>query len=72
MIATPGQRNEALEFENVMPACQINMFRKDKRPTALAGDKGYSSAAIREFIHNLGIDDVIPTRSNEKPYESFD
>lgn len=72
VIATPGQRNEAPEFENVMQACLINTFRKDKRPTALAGDKGYSSRAIREYIHKLGVEDVIPTRSNETASENFD
>lgn len=72
VIATPGQRHEAPEFENVMNACLINTFRKDKRPDALAGDKGYSSAAIRQYIHKLGIEDVIPTRSNETGNENFD
>ena len=37
VIATAGQLNEAPEFENVMKACLINTFRKEKRPEALAG-----------------------------------
>jgi len=72
VIATAGQRNEAPEFENVMKACLINTFRKNKRPDALAGDKAYSSKAIRQYISKLGIEDVIPTRSNEKQNEAFD
>ncbi len=72
VIATAGQRNEAPEFENVMSACLINTFRKEKRPEALAGDKAYSSKAIRQYIAKLGIEDVIPTRSNEKQNDAFD
>jgi len=72
VIATAGQRNEAPEFENVMNACQINTFRKNKRPDALAADKAYSSKKIRQFISKLGIEDVIPTRSNEKRNDDFD
>jgi len=65
VTATAGQRNEAPEFENVIASSRINIFRKAKRPDALAGDKGYSSGKIREFIAKHGIQDVIPTRSNE-------
>lgn len=72
VIATPGQRNEAPEFNNVMQACRINTFRKEKRPDALAGDRAYSSHAIRESIAKLEIEAVIPTRSNESPNEDFD
>jgi len=72
VTATAGQRNEAPEFENVMNACLINTFRKAKRPEALAADKAYSSKAIRHYISKLGIEDVIPTRTNESSNETFD
>ncbi len=72
ITATPGQRNEAPEFENVMGECLINTFRKENRPLALAADKAYSSKAIRKQIAKLGIEDVIPTRSNETRNNSFD
>lgn len=72
VTATPGHRNEAPEFENVMEACLINMFRKANRPEALAADKAYSSQAIRKYIANLDIENVIPTRSNETRDETFD
>lgn len=71
VIATPGQRNEAPEFENVMDACLINMFRTVNRPEALAADKAYSSKAIRDYIAKLKIEDVIPTRSNEATNDGF-
>ena len=71
ITATAGQRNEAPEFENVFANSLINIFRKDKRPDALAGDKGYSSGKIRRFIAKRGIEDVIPTRSNETRNPDF-
>ena len=72
VTATAGQRNEAPEFENVMNACQIRIFRKANRPEALAADKAYSSKAIRQYIARLKIEDVIPTRSNETRSREFD
>ena len=72
VTATPGQKHEAPEFENLMQACLVNTFRKEKRPDALAGDKGYSSKSIRDYISKLEINDVIPTRSNETPNDDFD
>ena len=72
VTATPGQKHEAPEFENLMQACLVNTFRKAKRPEALAGDKGYSSKSIRDHISKLEINDVIPTRSNETPNDNFD
>lgn len=71
VIATPGQRNEAPEFENVMDACLINTFRKANRPESLAADKAYSSKAIRNYIAKREIEDVIPTRSNETQKTAF-
>jgi transposase len=62
VTATPG----------LMQACLVNTFRKEKRPDALAGDKGYSSKSIRDYISKLEINDVIPTRSNETPNDDFD
>jgi len=72
ITATAGQKNEAPEFTNVMASSMINTFRKDKRPAAIAGDKAYSSKHIRQFIHDLDVVDVIPTRSNEIQNPEFD
>lgn len=72
ITATPGQRNEAREFQNVMQACLIKTFRKANRPAALAADKAYSSRDIREYIAKLEVEDVIPTRSNETRNDDFD
>lgn len=71
VTATPGQRNEAPEFKNVVQASQINTFRKANRPAALAADKAYSSKAIRDYIAEMEIEQVIPTRSNETRNQHF-
>ena len=39
---------------------------QDKRPDAIAGDKGYSSGAIRRWLAKRDIQDVNPTRKDEK------
>jgi transposase len=72
VTATPGQRNESTEFSELMSSCVLSMHRINKRPEAIAGDKGYSSRAIREQIQKLGADDVIPTRSNQAAHDDFD
>jgi transposase len=72
VTATPGQRNESTEFAELLARCNLSTRRVKKRPVAIAGDKGYSSNAIREQIRKLGADDVIPTRSNETAREGFD
>jgi len=71
VTATPGQRNEAPEFENVMDASLIHTFRKANRPVALAADKAYSSKSIRDYIAKMDIENVSPTRSNEIPDQHF-
>ena len=72
VTATAGQRHESTEFENLLANCELSLYRRSNRPEALAGDKGYSSNAIRESIQNLQVTDVIPTRSNESTNEAFD
>ena len=42
------------------------------RPDRVAGDKGYSSGAVRRYLRGRGIGAVIPHRSTEPPHPSFD
>lgn len=42
------------------------------KPDRIAGDKAYSSNAIRASLRRRGIGDVIPTRDNEKRRSDFD
>lgn len=72
VTATPGQRNEGPEFANLLESTSISTFRLAQRPKALAGDRAYNSAAIREHISKRGINPVIPTRSSEASDPNFD
>jgi len=65
VTATPGQSHESKEFENLVQQCPLSLHRIASRPDAIAGDKGYSSGAIRKWLNCRQIKDVIPTRSNE-------
>ena len=72
VTATGGQKHESTEFECLLENCELSIHRHSKRPDALAGDKGYSSGAIRACIRKLSIHGVIPTRSNETADANFD
>ena len=69
---TGGQRHESTEFKNLMGQCEMSLHRYESRPDAIAGDKGYSSDAIREHIEYRSIEPVIASRSNETRDDSFD
>lgn len=71
VTATPGQNGEAPEFENLIASIPLSLQRKAKRPQAVAGDKAYSSNAIRSYLRRKGISDVIPTRTNERRCKRF-
>lgn len=71
VTATGGQRHESTEFERLLENCELSLHRRSKRPDALAGDKGYSSGAIRQLIRRLAIHDVIPTRTTETADADF-
>lgn len=40
--------------------------RRRRKPRRLAGDKGYSSPRVRDWLSARGIDPVIPHKDNEK------
>ncbi len=72
VTATGGKRHEASEFENLFDHCELSVHFFRQRPDAIAGDKGYSSKAIRNSISSRSIKPVIPTRKREAPNERFD
>ncbi|TWT65550.1 IS5 family transposase [Crateriforma conspicua] len=72
ITATGGQRHESTELENLIDHCELSLHRYDSRPDAIAGDKGYSSHAIRDRLRELGIKPVIGSKSNESREEEFD
>ena len=61
---TAGQVNECTEFEAVVNRVRIG---RGQRPEALAGDKGYSTPRIRQWLRRHAIRAVIPRRSDQHP-----
>ena len=61
-ILTPGQQHEA----TVVPDLVLSIPHQDLRlPAKVAGDRGYSSPAIRSFFAACGVEPVIPHRKDE-------
>ena len=72
---TPGQTHETQAFETVMEQVAVQSVRgpDKRRPKVLAGDKGYTSKKIREWLRQRGIRPVIAHRENEHARsENFD
>lgn len=65
VTATAGQSHEAPEFENVMEQSVLSIRNRRRRPRHVAGDKGYSSHKIRNWLVQREIIPVIPTKRNE-------
>jgi transposase len=61
---TAGQVNECTQFEEVMNRVRIG---RCTRPEAVAGDKGYSFTAIRDWLRGHSIKAVIPRRKDQYP-----
>jgi transposase len=67
---TAGQDHESTALVELLAGADAELFDYDGEPVAwpvaLAGDKGYRAAWIDEFLQQLGIAPVIPSRKNEK------
>ena len=72
MTLTAGQAHESTEFDRLLANCRLGLLRYANRPMRIAGDKGYSSHAIRNSIAYQRIEPVIPARSNETQQSRFD
>ena len=66
---TAGQAHEATAFDDVLIDADEHLFDHDEVPiawpVALAGDKGYRADWIDEYLLDLGIQPVIPSKANE-------
>jgi transposase len=66
---TAGQTHEAAAFDTVMVGADAHLFDADQEPiawpVALAGDKGYRAAWIDDYLLELDITPVIPSKSNQ-------
>lgn len=67
MRLSAGQRHESVE---VLPLLEETLERM--WPDAVAGDKGYSTAAIRNWLAQREIEAVIPKRENEMGPKQYD
>jgi len=69
-----GQRHESLYAEPVLEAVRIRQSngRVRTRPKAVAGDKGYSYQRVRRYLRRRRIQDVIPTRKDQRRRPGFD
>jgi transposase len=61
---TPGQQHESTRCEPLIQKVLDEPFVL--APDKLAGDKGYSASRIRKFLQELGIEDVIARRKDER------
>jgi transposase len=70
---TAGQVNECTRAESIIGqavACLIGRRRRDRKrrhkPKKIAGDKGYSTQSLRNWLGRQNIEAVIPHKDNEK------
>jgi len=66
---TAGQTHEASVFDTLMAEADEELIDEEGEPiawpVALAGDKGYRAAWIDEYLLDLGITPVIPSKISE-------
>lgn len=64
---TPGQAHESTVLDTILEGADANLFDEDGQPiawpVAIAGDKGYRADWIDEYLLDLGINPVIPTKT---------
>ena len=70
-VLTAGQAHETTALEDVLRRADMELHSDDGAPIAwpvsLAGDKGYRADWIDEYLLELGINPVIPSKANEDP-----
>jgi transposase len=74
-LLTPGQRHEALVFEQLMQQGTVKRLASGQlkhRPHRVVADKGYSSRKIRSYLRQHGIRYTIPHKVNEHRTGPFD
>ena len=74
-ILTEGQRHEQPVLPLLMERRAVKRPGRGRpriRPDRVAGDKGYSSPAVRRYLKGRGIGAVIPTKADEEPDSTFD
>jgi transposase len=75
MVLTPGQAHEAPVFPRLLAQGAVRRPGRGRprvRPKRVAGDKGYSSRAIRHECRRRRIQITIPRKANERRSGPFD
>jgi transposase len=75
LVLTPGQAHEAPVFPRLLAQGAVKRPGRGRprlRPHRVAGDKGYSSRAIRQGCRRRGIRVTIPRTSKERRTGPFD
>lgn len=75
LVLTGGERHEQPVLPHLMERGAVKRRGRGRpriRPDRVAGDKGYSSPAIRRYLKGRGIGAVIPTKADEAPDPAFD
>ena len=66
---TPGEQHESTAFLTVLEGADAEVTDSDGEPVAwpvaLAGDKAYHAQWIDEALLELGVQPVVPSKSNE-------
>jgi transposase len=75
VLLTSGERHEQPVLPLLMERGTVKRPGRGRprvRPERVAGDKGYSSPAVRRYLKGRGIGAVIPTKADEAPNPTFD
>ena len=74
-VLTSGERHEQPVLPTLMERGAVKRQGRGRpriRPARVAGDKGYSSPRIRQYLKERRIGAVIPTKADEVPDPTFD
>ena len=73
-LLTPGQESDIAQAEKLMERGAIRRGSGQTRlhPERLVADKGYTSTALRSYLHRRHVRCTIARRSNERRRGSFD
>ena len=75
VVLTGGERHEQPVLPALMERGAVKRSGRGRprvRPDRVAGDKGYSSPAVRRYLKGRGIGAVIPARADQAPDPAFD
>jgi transposase len=75
LVLTEGQRHEQPILPLLLERGAVKRQGRGRprvRPDRVAGDKGYSSPAIRQYLKERRIGAVIPTKADQFPDLTFD